>query len=134
MEIMFSRQPKTCIFKKQLDAVSGSKLLINGTHNDSVLPRLCSSVASELMECCSIRLFNDGMIRSYQKTVDVIPGHKAHVVWHMVPILIAMASVFAIQICRKLLAHRWKISDDSTQLQSNISHFANGNGRKYGAI
>ena len=45
--------------------------------NKKLIPRRCSNVEAELLQCCGLRLFNDDMIQSYAKTVDVtIPPKK----------------------------------------------------------
>lgn len=59
-------------FKKQLDKVmSGEIPSRNDTDDDTLLPRRCSIVESELLSCCDLRLFNDDMIQSFQKTLNV---------------------------------------------------------------
>ncbi|KAL7529084.1 hypothetical protein ACHAWF_002837 [Thalassiosira exigua] len=56
-------------FKGQLDKYSGE--LLTDADGDIALPRRCSSVESDLISCCDVRLFNDDMIQSFQKTFHV---------------------------------------------------------------
>ncbi|KAL7527165.1 hypothetical protein ACHAXR_001834 [Thalassiosira sp. AJA248-18] len=137
-------------FKQQLDEVSGETLHTNNTQ-DWQLPRRCSSVESELLSCCDLRLFNDDMMQSFQKTVDVVEVPKAQTAdmqptdtasevvtnnhaWYTVAILPSLVLYLVIQKGRRLRMCRKSPAEDYVPLQNDFSDDNCTGTRNYGTI
>jgi len=122
-------------FKKQLDEISGVTPLMNTIRDQDAIPRWCSKVESELLSCCDLRIFNDGNIRSFVKTVDAQGRQKFAVepVWYAVAALTFVLYVAA----SKRHKRRTDLSPNLVPLQRVSSDGVTSNGShtvNYGTV
>ena len=127
--------------KKQLDRVSSKKLhSLNEIEDDILfLPRPCVEVESDLLSCCDLRMFNDDLMQSYQKTfnvqdqlsIETIPvSIRANNFWHAVIVLCAFILYLTLHKMCKLLSRRNALSHDRWSSDRNHGDIES----KYGAI
>ena len=106
--------------------------------DETILPRRCSAVESDLLDCCDLRLFNDDKIRSFQKVEHtVVQPASATIfsnvyVWFSVAVLAVGIGVYIMRTRKDRSRITRKASGGPNQ---NGWHFYNGSiPSNYGSI
>ncbi|KAL3822842.1 hypothetical protein ACHAXA_011479 [Cyclostephanos tholiformis] len=97
-------------------------------------PRRCDEVASELLSCCDVRVYDDGAMVSYRSDAggaEAHDRHSSHLSRYAASAALAAFALYAIVRLGQWRSRHHPVGDDNARL-----HHANGDdgGAKYGAI